>query len=67
MSDQPLLRVTERSMLLATASVLRQIYERGYVDWHVEGEPDLLGLADQFDSFVKTYSGAFEADPFKVV
>lgn len=63
----PLITASQAAQLRAAADLLRDLYDDGYIDWRVEGEPDLEGLADQLDAMVGTYAGVGKAPALREV
>jgi hypothetical protein len=55
------------SIFSSAAGVLRALHDDGYIDWHVKGESDLEGLADQLDGMVTTYSGCAKAPALRSI
>lgn len=60
--SEPLIRPTQAQIIRAAANVLRELYDDGYIDWSVEGSPNLDGLADRLDEFLGVYSGVQKAE-----
>jgi hypothetical protein len=56
-----LIEAAQASKLRAATHVLRELYDDGYIDWNVEGSPDLSGLADRLDSMLSTYGDCRKA------
>ena len=57
MADEDLLRPAQASQLRMAVSVLRELYDDGYIDWRFEGSPDLEQLADQLAAMLHAYAG----------
>lgn len=54
---EPIIRTEELTALRGAASALRDIYDRGYVDYR----PDIRLTAGLIEDFVDIYYGCFEA------
>jgi|HubBroStandDraft_6_1064221.scaffolds.fasta_scaffold04429_15 hypothetical protein len=63
----PVIRPDERQIIRAATLALRDIHDRGFVDYQFTRARDLEALADRLEVFLKTYDKAVEAPLHRLV